>query len=478
MRKISLVLIICLIFMSFGNNISADEIFYTDTLRVGLSYGSSAQSTAWFYSDAPIDIIDAAYSSYIMTIPAKTKFSINAVQGMLTSDYFAPTTSPLRLESTELMQFNNSEYRGSFEVSCDTDKVTVINIVNTEEYLASVLGCEMSVSWPMEALKAQAVCARNFAIKNLGKHSSYGFDICTTQDCQVYRGTSSEGTKTIKAVQETAGVLVTYKGKVVPLFYFSCDGGYTENSENVWVSAEGYLRGKKDIYEKEEYATYYNWSVTYTKGEIENILNTRRMGVGELLDIRIDEMSENNGVIKLTFVGTEGEKTVTKTSTRTVLSLKSQAYTIEKHASEATVETQLETVTYHVLTAEGVKQVTNPAYALTGTGLEAIPYETVEVERPAQGYASYTFNGHGWGHLVGMSQWGAYSMAVEGYTYKDILSFYFTDIEIKENSFVVPEVGGEDVLYPEEETVLPDETTEEIEDDTIYDDTQWSDTGL
>ncbi len=478
MKKISLILIICLVFMSFANNTLADEKFYTDTLRVGLSYGSSAQSTAWFYSDSPIDIVDAEHWSYIMTIPEKTKFSVNAVQGMLSSDYFTPTTSPLRLESTGLILYNNNEYRGKFEVRCFDDKVTVINIINTEEYLASVLGREMSASWPVEALKAQAVCARNFAIKNLGKHSSYGFDICATQDCQVYGGTASEGERTWQAVKETEGVLVTYQGKVVPLFYFSCDGGYTENSENVWVSAEGYLRGKKDIYENPKYATYYDWSVTYTKGEIENILETRRIEIGSLVDIRIDEMSENNGVIKLTFVGTEGEKTVTKTSTRTVLSLKSQAYTIEKHANVPTTETVPETVTYHALTSEGIKVVTNPQYALTGNGLEEMVYETIEVEVPTEGYASYTFNGHGWGHLVGMSQWGAYSMAVEGYTYKDILNFYFTDIEIKENSFTVPEEEETTEYVETEEEPLEEETIDETYTDTTYDDTQWSDTGL
>lgn len=449
MKKITFLIIICMLFNMLCITAPAEENAYADTLRVGISYASKTE--AWFYSDSPVEIIDAAYFSYITTVPAGVKFNVTATGGMLQSEYFSPTASAIRLESASVISCNDAKYRGSFELMNKNDKITVINIVNTEEYLASVLGKEMSPSWPIEALKAQAVCARNFAIKNIGKHSSYGFDICSTQDCQVYAGISSEAERTRQAVSETQGVLVKYQGKVVPLFYFSCDGGYTENSENVWVSAEGYLRGKKDIYENPEYATYYDWSKTFTKTEIEDILAKKNMSVGELLDIRIDEMSENNGVIKLTFVGTEGEETVSKTSTRTILSLNSQAYTIEKHTAEPVVKEEVKEVTVHVLTANGIVKVTNPEYALGATGLYKIPYEVTKVQEATGAYESYTFNGHGWGHLVGMSQWGAYSMAVAGYNYKDILNFYFTDIEIAQNSFAIEsKAEGEEIILNDE----------------------------
>ncbi len=472
MKKISLLLIICIIFANLNSIIPKAVSDYTHTLRIGISYGSSASGEACFYSDSPIDIIDAATYSYITTVPAQVNLSIAAVEGFLSSEYFSPVNTAIRLDSASVISYNNAKYRGSFELVYNNDKITVINIVNTEEYVASVLGKEMSSSWPLEALKAQAVCARNYAITNLSKHSSYGFDLCTTQDCQVYGGMASEADSTRQAVNETKGVLVKYQGRVVPLVYFSCDGGYTENSENVWVAAEGYLRGKKDIYENPKYATYYNWSQTYTKAEIENMLESKKMSVGELLDIRIDELSENNGVIKLTFVGTEGEKSVTKTQTRTVLSLKSQAYTIEKHAAQPSVTEETEVVTQHVLTSNGIVSVNNPVYALTSGGIAAIHYNSVSVKTEAKGYESYTFNGHGWGHLVGMSQWGAYSMAKEGFGYKDILSFYFTDIDIVENSYQIDDEPSkeEDVTEPVEES--------ENESSELNDEIQWSDTGI
>lgn len=475
MKKISFILIICIVLASLHNIVPAAGNAYVDTIKVGISYGSSASKEAWFYSDSPVDIVDASSYSYITTVPAQTKFCVTASESLLTSEYFSPVMMSIRLDSASVISYNGENYRGSFELNNAGDKVTVINVVNTEDYLASVLGKEMSSSWPIEALKAQAVCARNYAITNLNKHSSYGFDLCATQDCQVYGGMASEADRTRQAVAETQGVLVKYQGRVVPLFYFSCDGGYTENSENVWVSAEGYLRGKKDIYENPKYATYYNWSQSYTKEEIENILETKKMSVGELLDIRIDRLSENNGVIELTFVGTEGEKRVTKTQTRTVLSLKSQTYTIEKHAAQPTVSEETEQVTQWVLSADGVVSVNNPVYALTSGGIMPIHYETVTKETEAQGYESYTFNGHGWGHLVGMSQWGAYSMAKEGFSYKDILNFYFTDIVIVENEYTV---SKDEPVEKNEATA--EETAEETEDENsnTNDGIQWSDTGI
>ncbi|MBQ7876198.1 MAG: SpoIID/LytB domain-containing protein [Clostridia bacterium] len=480
MKKISLILLVIMVFFCFSVSAVAEDAEYIDLLRVGISYGSEAKGEAWFYSESEIYVTDAYYGTYIATLPAYTKCKIYTDGGTIASDYFSPVGSAITLSGESVINFNDTAYRGSFELHNSSDKITVINIVNTDDYLASLLGKEMSANWPLEALKAQAVCARNYAMTIAGKHTSSGFDICDTQHCQVYGGVKSEADSTRLAVEETRGVTVTYEDEIVPLYYFSCDGGYTEDSENVWVTALGYLRGKKDIHEKEEYATRYNWSVTYTKAEIENILNSKNMGVGELCDIRIDEMSDNNGVIKLTFVGTLGEKTVTKTQTRTVLSLNSQAYTIEKNTNAPIISEEPEIVTQNILTADGVVTVTNPGFAMTGEGVKQIPYGTVTVQEESEYFDSYTFNGHGWGHLVGMSQWGAFSMAVEGYTYKDILNFYFTDIAIVEAPLDIYEETEppvyEDVDVPVYEE--PENIETEPWQDTTYEETQWSDTGI
>lgn len=478
MKKFAFILAILIIFTSIPFSVNAEDV-YKETLRVGLTYASKTEE--WFYSESSIDIIDGNYMAYITTIPAKTKFRVYTYGGLLASDYFAPTTGVILFESASEISVNNSPYRGKFELRNYNDKITVINIVNTEEYLYSVLGREMSSSWPIEALKTQAVCARNYALTIGGKHSQYGFDICDDTHCQVYSGMSSEADSTIQAVEATRGVLVTYQGKVVSLYYYSCNGGYSESSENVWVSPLGYLRGKKDEYEGQgiEISSYWekaNWSVTFTKEEIETILNNKGMGVGEIVDIRIDKVSENNGVTELTFVGTMGEKTVKKSSARTTLSLNSQAFTIQKHATGQVPTKEVpNTNTWTVWTADGIEEVVNPKYVLTANGIEEIDHGTVQVPVDDNtSYAAYTFSGHGWGHLVGMSQWGAYSMARMGFTYQDILNYYYTDIEIQYNQYIEDEPIVEDnisieidgEIYIEEELYYEDEFGEIKRNDT------------
>lgn len=478
MKKFKVLFIICLIFLSVHIGVNAAE--YKDELRVGLSYGNSAKAAAGFSSAEAINIYDVNTEEYITTIEKNTPFTLNAAEAVVQCDLFWGYTNVVRLESAGTIFYNNKEYRGSFEVRNNGDLLRVINIVNMDDYLASLLGKEMSASWPLEALKAQAVCARNFAVANSGKHSSYGFDVCATQDCQVYGGVSSEAESTRRAVQETKGVTVTYKGEIVQLYYFSCDGGYTENSEDVWVNALGYLRGKKDIYENPEYATLYSWKKTFTKQQIEDILAQRGKSVGELLNVVVEEKSENNGVLKLTFIGTEGKSSITKSAVRSYFNLYSNTFTIDRHKEEP-IEEETEAEMLMVLTGSGIQEIEKPTYVLSADGLCEISYQEEEYEEVEENFDSYTFNGHGYGHLVGMSQWGAFSMAMEGFSYKDILNFYFTDIEIIEN-VVIEEEKTE--FETDDETAIEEPqsdepvTETETEDYELSDNIQWSDTGL
>jgi stage II sporulation protein D len=435
-------LLLTVIIMTISVPYASASNSYRDTLRVGLSYGSTAQSSVSFSSKDELNVFDTETMALLATVPAGTSLPItlSSEGAFVSEEYLAEHLGTITIESAAIIYYNGTPYRGSFELRSSNGRITVINVVNTEEYLTSVLGKEMSASWPIEALKAQAICARNYAVCNINKHSTYGFDICATVDCQVYGGVNSEGEKTRQAVPETKGMLVTYQGQIVPLYYFSCDGGYTEDSENVWKNAEGYLRGKKDIYEDESYIpnNYASWSVTMTKAEVEEILAKKNINIGELLDITINSVSDNNGVTSMTFVGTEGSKTVTKTATRTTLSLNSQAYTIEKSGgefikAEIVKPIDMELNAMFILSGNGVSKPTGEIYRLTENGIEKIIIEEepeTEEETKEAGYSAYTFVGHGWGHLVGMSQWGAYSMAKAGKTFEDILNFYYTDIKI------------------------------------------------
>ena len=180
---------------------------------------------------------------------------------------FVPTTpgvaGPLRLVETgqeigsaalfpanagQELSVDNVPYRGLLEVrSTDAGGLTVVNVLNLEDYLRGVVPNELSPqSFPqIEALKAQAVAARTYALRNRGQYEARGYDICATPACQVYRGRSSEHPLTDQAVEETRGIIASYRGALINALYTSTCGGHTEDGENIFEGEDEfpYLNG-------------------------------------------------------------------------------------------------------------------------------------------------------------------------------------------------------------------------------------------
>lgn len=147
----------------------------------------------------------------------------------------------------DFIRFDGNSYRGSLEIFINqSGKMTVINRLNIEDYLKGVVPGEMSGRvYPMiEALKAQAVAARTYAVKNLGQFAQSGYDLCATPLCQVYKGVSVESDLTNRAVDETEGIVATYNGELINALYTSTCGGHTENVENIFPDIKApYMRG-------------------------------------------------------------------------------------------------------------------------------------------------------------------------------------------------------------------------------------------
>lgn len=319
--------------------------------------------------------------------------------------------------NTDFITCQNRQYRGYITLVLNANGILIINNVGHDKYLYGVVGREMSEGFPIEALKAQAVAARNYAVVNKKRHSSEGFDLCNGVHCQAYGGVSAEGESVCRAVDETAGKVLLYKGSVVECYYFSSDGGHTENSENVWVAELGYLKGKSDPYENAYEIPNYNWSVTFTAEQIENTLAQRGIKIGKITDVNITEYSENGYAKKMVITGTDGEKEYSKDNIRAALpnQLRSNLFSLTKGGEEALAT---------VLTANGKKEITvSKSTVLSVDGKTVIGGGT---------NGEYTFVGKGYGHGVGMSQYGAKGMAEKGFTYIDILKFYYTDTEISD----------------------------------------------
>jgi len=335
--------------------------------------------------------------------------------------------------------FKGYRYYGDFRYErIKGGNLTVVNLVDMEDYINCVISQEMSESWPVEALKAQAVCARTYAEVQRGRHESSHFDLCSSTHCQAYIGMSRTGSNTQTAAVETAGICAWYGGKLAETYYFSSSGGATEDPRNVWGSTTEipYLKGVIDPYETAIADTIqtaygsrkYRWSITYTREELAQLLREKGYQCADIVDFRVSEVSPTGNVVTLTFLDSEGKSYSfsREKNIRTWLGAPSMHYTVSGGGQ------------YYVNDAGDALNSVSGVYAIgaDGTvgqvGLTEMPYIVTSggVEQLVPAGDTFTLNGAGWGHNVGMSQWGAYAMANQGKTYDEILKFYFTGIEL------------------------------------------------
>ncbi len=327
------------------------------------------------------------------------------------------------------VKIGTSLYRGQIEFNrLSGSDMTIINVLPFEEYLYGVVPNEMPAYSNIEALKTQAVAARTYSYKSINKHSKYGFNLCATTDCQVYKGYSSENANTNKAVDETRDMVVTYNGALAETVFSASTGGRTEDAANVWGNSIPYLKSVEDKYESGK-SYNYNWTMKFTADEISTKLKS--YGLGTVTGIKITKYSAAGRPIELIITGTlkpEGV-TITKDRCRTFLSLPSQMYNISSDGNlNVQVNNKTENVSLSqikVITKDGEQTYTNPSQ--TVTIISADGKESTISANPAE----YVFTGKGWGHAVGMSQEGAMGMAKAGFTYEQILTHYYTDTKVE-----------------------------------------------
>lgn len=280
--------------------------------------------------------------------------------------------------------FKGYRYHGDFEyVRRSGDKLTVINIVDIEDYVKGVIPYEMSGSWPIEALKAQALCARTYAASHFNANSYYGFDVTNDTYSQVYRGLTGATSTSDAAVEQTAGIYILYAGEPISAMYCSSNGGATEDSENITGNAVGYLRGKVDSFEAAAASINANssWTDTLTRSQLAEKANTLGFSIASADSIEIT-YSDTGNVIGMKLTDSNGRSA--------------------SFSGKACYE-----------------------FCTSTLGLKSISFEISE------NGDSVTFIGSGWGHSLGMSQFGAYAMAkVYGFTYDQIVNFYYTDITL------------------------------------------------
>ena len=345
-----------------------------------------------------------------------------------------------------LTWFKGYKWYGGFEYRRVTGgNINVINVVDIDDYVKGVLPYEMSPSWPLEALKAQAVCARTYALLQTKHYSSYKFDVCNTTDCQVYQGANLASDLTDQAAEETAGIAAFYDGDYAELYYYSSNGGASENSENVWTKALPYLTGKYDPYEDADAIPGYSYTVSYTYDQLTKMLQNKGYSIGQISGVYVSETTDVGNVREITFTDTSGKTLkVTGETCRTIFyttlfgdtkSVKSMRFTISGGGGGSG---------YYLGDGSAGVQDLEGLYTISGTGVTDVIAGEVYVASAsgtaplaeAESSGSYsadgiTITGTGSGHNVGMSQYGAKAMAEEGYDYEEILDFYFTGITLE-----------------------------------------------
>ncbi len=312
-------------------------------------------------------------------------------------------------------------YRGELYAVVDADGLlAAVNVVGAETLLEGVVPAELFASAPQEALKAQAVAARNHLLSKLGRrHHDDPFHLCAEQHCQVYAGTAKEDPRATAAVRATAGQALFLDGRLVEAVYSSSCGGYTEDNDAVWGDAsERALRARPDFDvdahpELAKFAaglskdllrdwfasvpdTYcahahgaradkFRWSRSFNANELEATVARAYPAIGRLQGIQVDERGPGGRVISLRLNGARG------------------------HA-----------VVLHEL----------PIRQLFGN-LNSGAFVVEEQRGKAGQLLGVTFRGGGWGHGVGMCQLGAIGRAEAGHAYRRILSHYYNGAEVK-----------------------------------------------
>ena len=331
-----------------------------------------------------------------------------------------------------LIKYGEANYRGDIILKILGDgSIGVINVIPFELYLYGVVPCEVYSSWHKEALKAQAVAARNYAMINIERHKDDGFDLCNTQHCQVYKGYDKEETNTNKAVDETKGRLLFYGTELVQTYYHSSSGGHTENSENVWNEALPYIKGVDDSYGLG--SPNDEWVTELESSFIEEKLKGNKTDIGRVIDLKIPDVSEFGRVRELEVVGTKNIEILKKENVRLVLgtsnirstwyevSTESDINIFDMNKNDIVIKRPIE---LNILSAGGKKKVIPKESNIFIKGLfEAKKYPVLP--------SKYIFKGKGWGHGLGMSQYGAKGMAEAGYDYKEILEYYYKDSEVR-----------------------------------------------
>jgi stage II sporulation protein D len=433
----------CLMLMLGFVSIAAADVEGTaavPVIRVGLW---SNQVNVMLSADSDFNIIDTESTEVIGQFRSKEKVTVSVKDDQITVNGRTVGAQGLSIVPTgggpNFIEVNRRHYRGTVAIHRTHGKtgLTVVNTLPLEEYLYGVIPREISPAWPVEAVKAQAVAARTYALYSMNKYREDGYDVNTSTDCQVYGGRDNEDAKSNRAVDDTFGQVIIYQGKIIPAFFHASGGGYTESNENVWGGNQPFLRGVVDY---DENSPHYRWEKQILPKDIDAALLSAGYNIGHLQAIELSPLgkppvnSPDRGVsgrVKtLSLVGTTGNVQISGSKLRTILGLNSTLFDIK-----IILQTE-KSFEVEVTDSYGDRDVKIVDMNLPPVSPKPLATDKGTIRRlSGRPNEIIVISGFGWGHGLGMSQWGAKAMAEKapaGDTayFKEILKHYYTGVDI------------------------------------------------
>ena len=324
-------------------------------------------------------ILDLRSHDVLQHGPSLARVAVSvAPAGIMLGDRLLPLNG-LRVESLREIpvQVDDRQVRGAVDISRQSDgTLLVVNQLNLDAYLFGVLHHETSRTWALEALKAQAIASRTYALyqAQLSQQTATprAFDLSSTVASQVYGGRTSERWRTSRAVRETYGLVLTYNGRLFPAYFHATCGGQTEAPSLVWSGEQPPLRSVACPWCIT--APHYRWTRELMQRDLVDKLHAHHLFIERIASIAVAERTPSGRAVRLRCEGPGGPVEVAAKELRDWLG-----------------PNWLKSLTFDVH-MDGYKIV---------------------------------FEGHGWGHGVGMCQWGAAEMANRGRTAEEILQFYY-----------------------------------------------------
>jgi stage II sporulation protein D len=278
----------------------------------------------------------------------------------------------LKATAPAFLLINGKGYRGVIEIFPADKGLLVVDELPLEDYLVGLINCEISSQWPIEAVKAQAVIARSYAVYQKAARKNALYHLESSVMDQVYEGSDIEDSRAIRGVRETSGEVLTYAGSVIQAFYHSSCGGHTEAAENVWGNPVPYLTGVDCKYCLA--APSVSWQQTISLRKLETLLKNAGYQVAGLREIRPGRHYGSGRLQEVSIFSAKGRLTISAVNFRKAI------------------------------------------------GYSTIKSTNFEIRPSAD---DISFIGVGYGHGVGLCQWGAKQRAGDGFDYREILSYYY-----------------------------------------------------